>query len=314
MQETETIADMASCEEFLLKGLKFNLQPNLLGICTSFRERVCYRENSISFKGARLLATLLGLLVDAPKQGYRFTETMWQNLLSNCSDLPNSWPPAPAYKVKKDVIATGHIIDQLLLVKAKEVIEDSMKDFFNDFMEVQSVDDDLTRVWKKEYYDLSIDAEVKRVLNQLLVEVRVVKDYWKDNVSGDEDTQQKDRKFAAVVEYAHAQFSQIMPSPSTHPLVLWWAKDANRCSDSSFWSHLKASHALYKNGKSTFPWYVAGKHLGELKAFASRGYHTVITDMYISYKLDPAYIRRVESKRPILEKVDEPLEDDGVWE
>ncbi|KAI9725023.1 MAG: hypothetical protein M1812_000299 [Candelaria pacifica] len=314
IQEEQTIADMASCADFLLKGFNFNLQPNLLGMCTSFRERICYKENSISFGGARLLATLLGLLVDAPKQGYKFTETTWQMFLHDCPDLPQYWPPVPAYKLKKDAVPTDHIIDQLLLVKAKDVIEDCMKRFHTGLKDIQSSDDDLSCLWKQEYEDSSTDAEVKRILNQLIKDVRAVADYWKSSLLADEDTQHKEGKFAAVVQIAHGHFSKIMPLSSSHPLVVWWGKEAARRGDASFWSHLKASRAFYGYSDTTFPWYIAGKHLGELKALASGKYHTVVTPIFISYKLDPGHVKRVESKRPVLEKADESLEHDGVWE
>ncbi|KAI9788594.1 MAG: hypothetical protein M1835_002180 [Candelina submexicana] len=313
IQEKETITDMTSCADFLLRGFTFNLQPNILGMCTSFRERLCYKENSISSNGAMLLATLLGLLVDAPKQGYTFTENMWQTFLSECPDLTSTWAPIPAYKLK-DAVATEHIIDQLLLVKAKNVINSCMKRFYSDFTDIQSSDNDLTDLWNGEYDGSSIDARVKEVLNQLIIDVRKVNDYWRDHVSRDEEASHREKKFATVVEDAYAQFSGIMPRRSDHPLILWWAKEAKRSGDASFWSRLKASEAFCKFANSSFPWYMAGKQLGEMKARTRGNYRTIIPSIYVGLKLDPGHVKRIESKRPVLDKADEPEEDDGVWE
>src|SRR5208282_6781608 len=65
---------------FLQHSFEFNLQDNLLGICTYFKEALCYTNNNVSNDEAVFLSSLLSELVDQRKQGYNFNFQAWEKV------------------------------------------------------------------------------------------------------------------------------------------------------------------------------------------------------------------------------------------
>lgn len=56
----------------MAKSFAFNLTKSMLGVCTNYKERLCY--NTVGGDAVRMLSTLLSALVDQAKQDVRFTE------------------------------------------------------------------------------------------------------------------------------------------------------------------------------------------------------------------------------------------------
>ena len=283
---------------FLQRSFRFYLEPNLLGICTSYHERMCYARKSIDTRGAVIVATLLGHLVDRGKKGFRFTEEDWQRLRRTHNEIYPKFPPPPAYKEGSTTLPTHHIIDYLVFEVAKGIRQETLADFAEEFKDVPSYDPDLASLYKSEYDDSANDPELRRVLQQLNTDIAVINKHWLENSSASEEERAREGRFAACVEETHSRFSKILPAESTHPLVCRWRRDAER-SDVSHWSLLRASAAFirYHRGTGKFLWYVAGRELGLMKAGKTGRWHAVVEPVYAALKPDAGYIKKVGSKR-----------------
>ena len=315
-RDTTTVAELASdgnsITTFLRKSFDFCLSPNLLGICTLFQEDMCYARESINTRGAVILSTLLGYLVDREKQGFCFTEEDWKMLRKN---NPNLWPkdpPRPAYKEDKPENAKPHIIDHLVFNVAKTIRQKTLHDFLETFKGASLWDPDLAALYNDEYDDPAKDAEVKAVLRQLKIDLIAIQDYWAKNASASDEDRAKEGRFSALVEETYSRFLQILPpADSKHPLISHWRRDAERNQDHasgngtcSHWSLLRASAMFtryHKYGK--FPWYMAGRELGILKAGrAPKGkWRAVVEPVYACLKPDAGYVKRMGRKRELEE-------------
>ncbi|KAI9838363.1 MAG: hypothetical protein M1819_005631 [Sarea resinae] len=180
-RESETLRSLGTWSAFLAKGFRFNLQANLLGTCTSYHERLCHLKDSISTPEALHLSTLLDHLVDAPKQGYTFTETNWRRFLETNPPLSPYWPPKPAYMGGDNAAEpTGHIMDQLLVLSRQIVDETAVARALDDTPEMVSKDADLKELWEMTYEKYNSDAhpEIRDVLRNLIVDLSDMKEEW----------------------------------------------------------------------------------------------------------------------------------------
>ncbi|KAI9878540.1 MAG: hypothetical protein M1830_000594 [Pleopsidium flavum] len=301
-RDTTTVADLASSSdpmaEFLQKSFEFYLEPNLLGICTSFHERMCYARKSINTRSAVIVATLLGHLVDRGKQGLRFTEEDWQILRRSDDEIYPKFPPPPAYKEGSTTLPTSHIIDYLVFQVAKGIRQETLADFAQEFKDVPSYDPHLASLYKREQDDSTHDPEIRRVLHQLNMDIAATNKRWLENASASEEERAKEGRFSACVEETHSRFVRIMPADSTHPLVSRWRRDAER-NHVSHWSLLRASAAFikYHRGTGKFLWYVAGRELGIMKAAQTGRWRAVVEPVYAALKPDAGYVKKIGSKR-----------------
>jgi hypothetical protein len=321
-RDTTTIAQIASSDDpmrtFLQKSFDFCLEPNLLGICTSFHERMCYARQDINTRGAVIVSTLLGHLVDREKQGLRFTDDDWTRLRQSNAEIWPKNPPKPAYKEDKHERATSHIIDHLVFDVAKTIRQETLHDFSEYFKDANPWDSDLAALYKQEEADADAakDADVKEVLRQLALDLAATHSHWTRGVSSSDEDRAREGRFSALVDESYSRFRQILPpADSTHPLLSHWRRDAERDNEDdaaagtgavSHWSLLRASAAFtryYKVGSGKFPWYMAGRELGILKARrASKGrWRAVVEPVYACLKPDAGYLKRVGRRRELEE-------------
>ncbi|KAK0711886.1 RNA dependent RNA polymerase-domain-containing protein [Lasiosphaeris hirsuta] len=116
--------------EMISESFIFAMQPNFLGICTNFKEKLCYQRNDVGDQYAVILSTLVGNLVDQSKQGLTFTEDSWSKLRREMLGSPII-KGEPAYKSDR---WTGphnkkHIIDFLKFDVAKPAIDAELAAF-----------------------------------------------------------------------------------------------------------------------------------------------------------------------------------------
>lgn len=69
-----------SFTRFLEQSFDFNFKMSFLGICTNYKEQLCYEQNNVSSRNAEFLSFLLSSLVDQNKQGFVFEEEDWMRL------------------------------------------------------------------------------------------------------------------------------------------------------------------------------------------------------------------------------------------
>lgn len=319
---SEIVSDTNYIKKFLEMGFHFNLQKSLLGQCTFYHERLCYQKGrSISDTVSQEIACLLGYLVDSAKAGLVYTEEDWQNFLRN-KGLPLH-PPKPAYKDKK-LERTDHIIDVLVFDVAKGVRQRALQEFNERFTNtVAWSDTDLTAIWKAEEEDKAFE-NVGRDLKAKLDEIR---DIWDNSDFGKQKNGSSGTKvdFSALVNRLRAKFLAIQPPPvkdNEYYMLRRWRKEVNIPTYGTSWLYLKTSGLYYRNQQGSFAWYVAGKELGELKARASNGGSTSITnEMHLALKVDATYFRKINNGLNSIEDGPaasddefEGIDDDDFWQ
>jgi hypothetical protein len=284
---------------FLRHAFEFNLQMNMLGICSQYHEAYCYKFRAINNAQAMSIGMLLGNLVDSAKGGFKFDEAKWA-AFKRKNKLPMILPK-PAYKDKNNQKPTIHLIDHLVFVTAKHTRENVLRKFSEQFKDVVRPDDDLSRVRNEALEEAKNNKDLAEVLANLEKGIRTINTYWKEHVQidpDDNDTRPTTRpdapSFRTVVERCREDFIQLSPelsAPPTSDRIASWQSD-HSAGRSSHWDHVKASVAFHRYSPKAFIWHVAGIELGEIKAMTrGRGtYRVVVGEIFESFKLDPKIV------------------------
>ncbi len=287
---------------FLRHAFNFNLQSNMLGICTLYHESYCYHQKAIDSPQAVSMAVLLGNLVDSAKGGFQFDETKWVAWLKE-HQLPRT-QSKPAYKDRQKAKPTNHLIDHLVFVVAKRAREKALSEFDKHFVDVSPRDDDLFRIRNEESEEAKTNKPLAQVLRNLVRDLKVIHTFWALNARPDDadDTLCPPRKsealsFRTVVERCRADFlglkptldddDECPPAETTSDRISSWQRDHAR-GRSSYWDLVKASVAFFYHYQSSFVWHAAGVELGEIKAMArGRGrYRVVVGEVFEAFKVD----------------------------
>ncbi|KAF7559150.1 hypothetical protein G7046_g5006 [Stylonectria norvegica] len=263
-----------ACAEFLHQALSFSMQPSLLGICTSFKEKLCYFENRVDSERAVALSTLVGLLVDQSKQGLLFTRDDFSRLKQDM-EMQSKEPEYDNEKSSRYRNRDGsvHVLDFLKFDVANVCIETALKEF-SQAIRVSSV-----QKWDKDLAGLFDEFEAygkgsrsyNKIMTELRTDLKTLEAKWKTTMAN----QSEDRDFSAKVNEIYDEWLQISPpkellrSKSIGVLLDSWNGDPNL----SKWSLLKAS-TMFKICYSTgYPivWRIAGRQLAWIKAVRSLG-------------------------------------------
>ena len=321
-------------DEFLHHAFSFNLQPNILGLCTLYHESLCYSRTTIDDPNAVYIGALLGQLVDRPKAGIIFDDDKWRAFLKQ-RGLPCRLEK-PAYKNKKKARPTNHIIDRLVFIDAKGVREKALGDFNRHFAQVESRDEDLARIYTSEKDLAKKDQVLAKVLDDLKEKFDKIINFWVNhtnfNYDDDDDDFQITRKstamaipFPALVEQCRADFLAISPCYASdvddfHIVRRWNGESDGGNFGAKYWSWLKASAFFQQrdNHKRRLVWYVAGIELGEMKAMAkgTGTYRLVKREVHHAMKLNTKLVDQFQ-RRSVLEaeEAEEEEEEDeyGGW-
>ena len=324
MKDETKIADIIDLPDFTSRFLKhsfdFNIQFGMLGICTHYHDALCYRNNSIDKPIAKDIAVLLGHLVDSAKGGLIFPPKTWDEFRRN-HNLPLQLPK-PAYKSRKGKPSMDNIIDCLVL-KAKTIRQGALANFNKHFQDASPWDEDLVSIWKAEDKLAGKDPALRAVLQDLVAQIEVVYNFWTANCrTGDDEDETHPKKsngisFTALAEQTRDKFLAIRPlKSSSHPMAVRWRSDEGSCSTA--WLHLKAStlfQRTYRFGSHSFPWYVCGKELGEIKVRARGSGHAIVDELYVPYRLDAKMVKRLERRKDVDTVVEEDEEfGDEEWQ
>ncbi len=285
---------------FLCHAFQFNLQMNMLGMCSNYHESLCYHSNSIDSPEAISIGVLLSYLVDSAKGGFTFDDTKWAAYLQSLG-LPRNLEP-PAYKDRsKARRMKDNLIDQLVFHVAKEEREKALKNFTKHFQDVSSWDEDLVRLRKEETEEAKTNKALYSVLKNLKAGLEDILTFWKKHAKrDDEDEDHSSAKkgsglsFRSVVEKCRGYFLALQPTieetitGEVPDSIRRWQRDQS-AGRSSYWDLLKASVAFYHYHKSvSFIWHTAGVELGEIKATkGGRGtYRCVVNEVFDTLKMD----------------------------
>ncbi|KAL9035261.1 MAG: hypothetical protein Q9180_004954 [Flavoplaca navasiana] len=333
-KETTTVADLLAHDDymdrFIRLGFDFNLQSNLLGMCTSYHESLCYKRNSICSPSAIKIAQLLGYLVDRAKAGIVFDDEKWLAFLKK-EGLPKSLPK-PAYKDKeKGNPKRSNLIDRLVFETAKGVREKALGNFSKRFKEVKSYDEDVVATYNREYEEAEQDIGIKKALEDLIPELRTIRDFWSKNCMASDDhgageevkgsgirgRRKSILPFQAIAEQVRDNFLAVRPSAEARtlsPIVARWDREcqysptstSSSSPPSNHWTLIKASTLFFHHRDRPFIWYAAGVELGILKSQA-RGigtFRSVVNDIWECFKVDNKAADRTRKKA---------VEDQGIY-
>lgn len=298
---------------FLEEGLEFNLQPTYLGMCTAFKENVCYHRKCVSDAVSVRLSTMLSNLVDQVKQGVVFTSTGFSRFKK--SILKNAPEPAqPKYKADawSGKGSPSHIIDYLkfsVIIPTVDAELDRLSKA-TEGHKAELWDEDLVLYWNR-YNDLRVKKN-QRVETGMITLLNDLQHFHREvEILRAKD----DLTFDAKVWRIYDLFQVIQPEGFKGTLREIITLSHRQGQQHSEWSLLKAS-TYYKNyyNRSTFIWWIIGSELQEIKTKASRGGPTVTLNamMYAAMRPDPKYVRARDARREgIGETIQEALE---PWE
>lgn len=255
---------------FLRDSFAFNMQPSLLGVCTNYKEKVCYETGSVSDERAIILSTLVSHLVDQAKQGINFTEDDFRRLKNKLIKVSFSHGEEPAYK-KEKYSGRGtprHVLDWLKFEVAKPLIEKGLNKFFEDISggeKAEHWDPDLGYYQREleQLADRDNDSRSYRELRRVLhKDIHDVFSHWKNGSFA---------SYQDKVEAAHQMWLDIRPSKGA--LEKGSLRDKLLgCQDApdslSYWGRLKASVTFWLCYQESpdFAWRVAGRQLMAIKA------------------------------------------------
>ncbi|KAL5394363.1 hypothetical protein PMIN06_004228 [Paraphaeosphaeria minitans] len=272
-------ADLSTVNSFLAEAFEFRMAPSMLGIATSHLEKMAYYENQVSSNRLDALCDMHDLLVDAPKQGYKFTEKDFRHQTINA--LRCGKPRKPAYKEamedceknddtektrKKDYKPKKeNILDYLyfeVIRKHNVVTLKRVKDFFpKEFGENPDLVLQYPYLHLREHGGPEVQEELETLYNRL----KIVEAKWLD-MTKDNRAKEKPDWYKRAVETCYAKYRAILPTRVDHPDIKPWVHPFSR-PQYSVWDEIRAS-AFYTNftKRHKLVWTVAGKQLAELKA------------------------------------------------
>ncbi|KAJ4420099.1 hypothetical protein N0V82_004546 [Gnomoniopsis sp. IMI 355080] len=290
-------------------AFEFNLSKSMLGGCTNYKERLCYARNSVCDKPARILSTLLSNLVDQPKQGLRFNDSNFRQLLKD-HKLP-TYVDDPTYK-KMDHwppnVPTLHIIDYLKFDVAKPTIDKELKSFHEALKSAEATQwDEDVGLHHKEYMERfeGSGTSGKALLTHLKADIEAVLAEWEACKRPGDDS----ISFAERVTRIYTLWQEVQPRDE----AFGGLRDSKtlqrllRGDEYSEWNLLKASMAfsMYYKSRPRFVWQVACTQLCWIKAMAvmknnSRGAEgaprLVIPSIYASLRPDAKFVKQITAR------------------
>ena len=218
-KETDTFSDLKTAnhhptDEFLARGLRFNMEPSFLGICTNYKTRMTYWHNSVSSPGAILLSTLVGHLVDQAKQGILFSESSWLRFRKLLLQQPLSFPEPDYALDRQSPSAPDHVLDYLKFSVAAPTVRSALADFYASVESAVHWDQDVGDFYNE--FDRRADADrrfkglrdvLREGLAPLCDEYRVVVDLTLHGGATEPGF------FRARVEELYARYVALKPPP-----------------------------------------------------------------------------------------------------
>jgi hypothetical protein len=277
--------------EMIERSFKFNMGQSLLGQCTNYKEKLCYRTGTVRDNASVVLSTLLSNLVDQPKQGIVFGMDGWDRLRRHLR-VPLHLED-PGYKFS-NWTARGepsHIIDHLKFSVVKKTIDLELEAFYKELNPLgtttQTYDEDLVKPFENFQEIAKGSASCRNLLLGLEISLGEVFALWGEVMGKDKDKDGNESTFPQRVAPVYDKWRAIQPvfagrqtrsqadSKVVSLLLEQWLsndKDGDNVShELSRWSLLKASMTfkLYHAKRLRFVWQLAGRQLQFIKAMVS---------------------------------------------
>ncbi|KAK0747260.1 RNA dependent RNA polymerase-domain-containing protein [Apiosordaria backusii] len=299
--------------DMIEKSFQFSMQPNFLGMCTNYKEKLCYHNNSVSDGAAVLLSSLVGKLVDQSKQGILFDKSSWERLRKDVFGPQNMQPPDPAYKGDhwSGQDEARHIIDYLKFFIAKPAISREMEaldklinsrgsdSLSNGNSAAHYWDPDLANYFKS-FEEVAVGSRtIRGILQWLKNDIAQSEKEWKTRMAKAK-TRHSKLSYPETVTQVYEGWNAIQPRTSeTTPLRLDPKTALLFGGNGPYdpWNLLKAS-ATFKQCYKTAPkfaWIMAGRQLAYIKALSAGSSHApllVTPLMYAGLNADGKFVKQ----------------------
>ncbi|KAJ9136867.1 RNA-dependent RNA polymerase [Pleurostoma richardsiae] len=319
----------ARVSEMIQKSFAFNLQQSLLGRCTNYKERFCYRRNNVHDSAAVILSTLLSNLVDQAKQGIEFTVKDWNKLLK---ELLRESPSLaePAYRGDAwtdDKRPPTHIIDYLKFTIAKPTIDSELGALYRDMnptngkgkdkLPASEPDAEKADFWDPDlvvYYNGWVEMAkrsdvAKSLLSTLKEDILEVEKTWRTAMAARSEHGDGAAPYPEKVHRVYDEWRRIRPRLKDHSALERGSKTIRMLTqpelkdgEMSQWALLRASTAfrLCHDRRPRFVWRLAGRQLQWIKAMMTAGGPSapvvVVPRMYAALRPDRKYIKQVVAR------------------
>jgi hypothetical protein len=291
-------SDLTTVDDLIQEAFRFRSEPSLLGLVTVLGEKKGYRDNKVWSEDLDKLYDLHDLLVDAPKQGYTFTQSDFNNFQRDTLRLHKPLKQ-PAHKAAmEDCLGTinveeveklrqkdyrhraNRILDYLYFDVFRAHNTETVKRVRETFSNIDELDEALLYPYKHLGQKRSsvIDAEICKLKDQL----GALFFQWGAGFRKATTTEMKN----AHPEDCYQAYLAIQPTNASAAEIHPWLEpycDPNHLS----WCFIKAStlYAKYPYpGKADFVFKMAGKELTKLKAGSFPRSRMIIAPIYANMK------------------------------
>lgn len=290
-------ASVNPVSEFIKQSLSFNLRKGFLGICTNFKESLCYAQKSVCCEDYVALSTLLSNLVDQAKQGYLFTEEDWARFKQKRIKVKKINTPAYKGDDRSAAKNLSFISDWLKFKVAHDIVEATKVQFHQSLESLpekaQNYDYDLVAPWKAARELAEKSPAWQHLLSKLEADVKLAYQGWAAAVGKNSNNDPSALGFGAMLDQHYAKFCSIMPDASADAEVL---KTLNLVgSDPSGWELLRASTVFKEFHWGHFPWWMCGRELCVIKAMrVGMGGRAITKQIYAMLKPDATFVRLMD--------------------
>jgi hypothetical protein len=314
---------LCTADNFLKEALDFRMTQSLLGKATVFAVKVAYLENRVYSERLNVLYDVHDLLVDAPKQAYRFDDNDFNNLVQRQLKCGN--PGVPAYKQAMEARAkfkamgeedkdiakglrhnTDNILDFLYfdivrkhnretrqaLKAALPKEDDDDSDLQLPFLQLQEKEDDI------------LSHELKILLTGI---EKAVRDW---NRSFGDRSELSPERYKKLMNSCYNMFRSLMPSPAntSHPQIAPLLYPYLGPKHPTVWETVRSSalYTMYPK-KHSFVWHMAGQELARLKAGTDADTYNVVPRVFADLKMKPSKVLPMEDEETDSERVNQTV-------
>jgi len=270
----------AQARKWIQRSTADRMQQQYLGVVTLLHGKLTYAENDISSEKADMLVDLHDHLVDADKQGLRYTEDSYTNF-KRAVGIP-SYLPEPAYRVftgnaeKEDGTKPStkspptpnprNVVDQMYFGIVEPEVQKAIKQARATMKYAKSLDADLTALYEDLLHSQSsIIQEELLVLKFALSDMR---EQWSLGMRKYHSEGRKRNDWGDCIQQCRDTYLEIMPNNTDSDTVIEWLRKRGR----SFtgWEEIKASalSRLQHGSDGSLMFSIAGTELCHLKAQA----------------------------------------------
>ncbi|KAB5517511.1 RNA dependent RNA polymerase-domain-containing protein [Coniochaeta sp. 2T2.1] len=275
---------LSAVGDMIEKSFKFNMGQSLLGQCTNYKEKLCYRTGTVRDQASLVLSTLLSNLVDQPKQGIIFGTDAWDRLRRHLKMPSHLDDPAYKFDLWTGRDEPSHVIDHLKFTVVKKTIDAELTAFYEELNPqgtiTKTYDEDLVKPFEH-FQSLARDStSCRNLLSGLENSLGEVFALW-TTVMGRGDKDKDESTFPQRVTEVYDKWRSVQPvfggrqtrrTPDSKVVSLLLepylsAGDRETSHELSRWSLLKASmmFKLYHAKKMRFVWQICGRQLQFIK-------------------------------------------------